>query len=137
MSLNGYGEDGSGTRYEQYDIHSLYGYFEMKSTSEMMTTTLQKRPYIISRSTYAGAGRWGSHWLGDNFSTWEMMRYSVTQMMNFNMYGITLVGADVCGFIGDTTPTLCTRWMQLGAFSPFMRNHNNKGSMSQEPWSFS
>ena len=40
----------------------------------------QKRPFVISRSTFPGAGQYGGHWLGDNESTWPNMNYSIAGM---------------------------------------------------------
>lgn len=95
-----------------------------------------KRTFIIERGNFAGIGKYGSRWLGDNFSEERFMGYSVSGIMQMNMFGIPFVGSDICGFIGDTTPDLCAKWHTLGAFYPFSRNHNNYGQLSQEPYAF-
>ena len=89
---------------------------------------------IIERSSYAGMGKFGSRWLGDNSATPGYMGWSVTGIMGMNMAGIPLVGSDICGFIGNTTAELCARWYNVGAFYPFARNHNSWDTIAQEPW---
>jgi len=91
---------------------------------------------IIERSAFAGMGKFGSRWLGDNFADYSYMGYSVTGVMMHNVIGIPLAGADICGFAGDTTPELCARWHVVGAFYPFSRNHNSVGTSLQEPYLF-
>lgn len=80
---------------------------------------------IIERSSSAGLGKYGSRWLGDNTATPAAMGQSVIGIMMMNIFGIPLVGADICGLWGNTTPELCARWHVVGSFYPFSRNHND------------
>ncbi|KAF7334797.1 Glycoside hydrolase family 31 protein [Mycena sanguinolenta] len=121
--------------YAELDVHNMWGLTEEMATHEALQSILPgQRPFIISRSTFPSARKWTGHWLGDNFSRWEYMYWSIQGILQFQIFQIPFVGADTCGFNEDTTEELCNRWMQLSAFAPFYRNHNTKGATSQEPF---
>ncbi|KAH9517562.1 hypothetical protein DERF_008227 [Dermatophagoides farinae] len=115
-----------------YNLHNLYS-LSMAMATNAALTKLNKRPFIISRATAPGHGHWAYHWNGDILSDWSSMRWTIPSILNFNMFGIPMVGADICGFGGNTVEELCIRWYQLGAFYSFARNHNDIHAIDQDP----
>lgn len=95
-----------------------------------------KRPVNITRAGTAGTQRYASAWTGDVSSAWEHLRLMIPMVLNMNLSGAPLTGADVGGFRGDTNAELLTRWMQAGALMPFYRNHTAIDTVAQEPWAF-
>ncbi|KFO22137.1 Maltase-glucoamylase, intestinal [Fukomys damarensis] len=125
-----------GSRVRHYDVHSLYGWSQTRPTYDAVQEVTGQRGVVITRSTFPSSGRWAGHWLGDNTAAWDQLKKSIIGMMEFSLFGISYTGADICGFFQDAEYEMCARWMQLGAFYPFSRNHNSIGTRRQDPVSW-
>ncbi len=117
-------------------MHNVYGHLMAKATYEGLKEIDGKRPFIVTRACYAGSQKYTSAWTGDNHSIWAHLQMAIPQLCNLGMSGMPFVGTDVGGFGSDTTPELLCRWVQVGCFSPFFRNHSAMGTRRQEPWQF-
>ena len=93
-----------------YNCHSMYGFSEAVVTRRVMEKVKGERPFVLSRSTFASHGNHSAHWLGDNWSSFEYLANSIPGILNMNLFGVPLVGADICGFNGNSFAELCTRF---------------------------
>jgi alpha-glucosidase (family GH31 glycosyl hydrolase) len=93
-------------------------------------------PPTRCRSTFPGAGRYAAHWTGDNAATWSSLHFSIAGIINTNFWGISMAGADICGFFDieegqvadglmraqapeEQYRELCTRWGSASAAGVF------------------
>ncbi|KAI0386685.1 glycoside hydrolase family 31 protein [Hypomontagnella monticulosa] len=118
----------------QYDTHNLYGLTMLTATREaLLKRRPGKRPFVLTRSSFAGVGARAAHWFGDNNSTWSDYRVTIPQLLAFSaVHGVPMTGSDVCGFNGVADEKMCARWALLGAFMPFYRNHADMSAPFQE-----
>ncbi|PLR97756.1 alpha-glucosidase [Bacillus sp. T33-2] len=119
------------------ELHNIYGLMMGDATYNGMKKQLGgKRPFLLTRAGFSGVQRFSAVWTGDNRSFWEHLQMSLPMVMNLGMSGVSFAGPDVGGFAHDSNGELLARWTQVGAFTPYFRNHSAIGFVRQEPWSF-
>lgn len=124
--------------WEHRSVHNIVG----KSFHELTYNALVKRsehqerqrPFILTRSYFAGSQRTAAMWTGDNMAKWEYLQASIPMVLTSNVVNMPFSGADVGGFFGDPSKELLTRWYQTGIWYPFFRAHAHLDSRRREPW---
>jgi alpha-glucosidase len=95
-----------------------------------------KRPHLVSRAGFAGMQRYAQTWSGDNYTSWETLKYNIRMGLGLALSGVSNTGHDVGGFDGPKPDAeLFVRWVAFGIFMPRFSIHSwNTDRTANEPW---
>ncbi|CAH2061938.1 unnamed protein product, partial [Iphiclides podalirius] len=130
------GQDGLASFWEHRHVHNEYGLWQVRATHQGMLdrSDSKYRPFILTRSTFAGTQRYAAVWTGDNAAEWGFLQASVPMCLSLASAGISFCGSDVGGFFKYPDAELMTRWYQAGAYQAFFRAHSHIETKRREPW---
>lgn len=119
------------------EAHNVYGLAMARAGYEgLRELHPDERPFLFSRSGWAGMQRYGGTWSGDVSTGWPGLRASLSLVLGLGLCGVPYSGPDVGGFDGSPSPELYLRWFQLGSYLPLFRTHAAMGAGRREPWEF-
>lgn len=111
------------------EYHNAYG----NEWSKLIYDGLRKdfpdmRPMLMMRGGTAGLQRYGVFpWTTDVSRSWGGLEPQVNLMLSSGLSGLAYMSSDLGGFAVDPAnpvdPELYVRWVEAGAFTPFMRTH--------------
>lgn len=115
--------------------HNVYA-LEMVRASYAGASASGQRPFVLTRSGFAGLQRYSAIWTGDNRAEENHYFTGVRLLQSLGLSGVAFTGMDIGGFTGNPSTNLFTRWMEVGAFIPYYRNHTALNTRASEPWTF-
>lgn len=108
----------AGANVAHFNLHSLYG----NQLVEALANVTGK--FSVSQSTFAGAGRNSvGHPLAPAALTWDLLKATKNNLINYSIFGIPSTGAYICGSTHPAKETadaeeLCLRSHQLAIVQP-------------------
>lgn len=129
--------DFDGRKASSLEAKNVYGFQMARSSFEAgLQNEPARRPFVLTRSAFAGVQRYAAVWSGDNTASNDGLLSGVLLNSQMSLSGIPFVGPDLGGYIGDGNKDLFKRWMEVGVFSPYVRNHKEFFGPANEPWSY-
>lgn len=128
--------DFEGRKTSLLEGRNVYALEMTRSSYEGARMFSKERPFVLTRAGYAGLQRYTAIWTGDNRSEDDHMLLGVRLINSLGLSGVAFTGMDIGGFTGNPSTGLYARWIQLGAFMPYFRNHTAINTKSSEPWAY-
>lgn len=80
-------------------VHNIYGFLQTKGTYDglLRRGNSEQRPFILTRSFFAGTQRYSAVWTGDNTAEWGYLKVSISMCLSISVSGISFCGSDIGG----------------------------------------
>lgn len=130
---------GEGTPRAAYTLKPIFANMMAKTGREAIAEKDPAlRPYVLSRAGYAGIQRYAQTWAGDNYTSWNDLKFNIPVMLGMGLSGVANQGCDVGGFQGPAPDgELFVRWVENGIFQPRFCIHScNTDNTVTQPWSY-
>jgi alpha-glucosidase len=119
------------------EAHNVYALAMARAGHEGLSELRpDARPFLFSRSGWAGMQRYCGAWSGDVSTGWPGLRASLSLVVGLGLCGVPYSGPDVGGFDGFPSPELYLRWLEMAAYFPLFRTHSAMDAGRREPWEF-
>lgn len=112
----------------------------LRTYHELLADNGHTQPVTFSRAGFTGSQEYPAHWAGDEDSTWEAYRASLTAGLSAALGGVAFWSWDLAGFSGPIpSAELYMRSTAMAAFCPIMQYHSEHNEhrrplVDRTPW---
>lgn len=139
QNIHTFFKNGEKREVEHKYVHNMYGFMQTKGTYKGMIerdAPNKYRPFILTRSFFAGTQKYSAIWSGDSGSKWTDLAIQGPMALTTSLCGISFCGGDVGGFMGDPSQECAVRWYQAGSFMAYFRAHSDMNTKRREPYTY-
>ncbi len=128
----------AGTRVQKLDVAWTGAGYQHSLDANMLAwegiyDNSDSRPFVWTVMGWAGTQRYSVAWTGDQYGTWDLIRWHIPTLIGSGLCGQAYATTDVDGIFGGSPETF-TRDLQWKCFTPVMYVMNGWSSLRKSPW---
>ncbi|NQV33432.1 MAG: DUF4968 domain-containing protein, partial [Phycisphaeraceae bacterium] len=130
----------AGTRLQKLDVAWTGPAYQFsldanKQAWESLVSNSDTRGFVWTVQGWAGTQRYSICWTGDQYGSWDLIRYHIPTLIGSGMSGQAYATTDVDGIFGGSAETY-TRDLQWKCFTPVLYAMNGWSHLNKSPWSY-
>jgi hypothetical protein len=102
---------------------------------ESLVHNSDSRGFVWTVQGWAGTQRYSVCWTGDQYGSWDLIRYHIPTLIGSGLSGQAYATTDVDGIFGGS-PETYTRDLQWKCFTPVLYAMNGWSRMPKSPWKY-